>query len=282
MRTTPELVELSQSLQRQLELDQLVLPSLPENALQARQQASDRRSTLKQIADAIAADPAMASQLMRLAQTLRYSHPGQPITSLPIAIARIGLQGTVNVAMALAVHQLFHFHAPQIRQLCRSIQQKAVHVSRFALTLSDEFTPEHTHQLADFIVLASVLLDIGCLPLLAELDHRVAQGESLPDTATLTDWCAQLRVPLGLAMLKKWRLDPSFAELLPLTRTPANSPAAEALILAHAYYEAQSLVETRERNELAVELALHPLDSDEERQQLLAWLHQQPEAMVIN
>ena len=73
-----------------------------------------------------------------------------------------------------------------------------------------------------------------------------------------------------------------FAELLPLTRTPANSPAAEALILAHAYYEAQSLFETRERNELAVELALHPLDSDEERQQLLAWLHQQPEAMVIN
>ena len=55
MRTTPELVELSQSLQRQLELDQLVLPSLPENALQVRQLASDPRSTLKQIADAIAA-----------------------------------------------------------------------------------------------------------------------------------------------------------------------------------------------------------------------------------
>ena len=59
MRTTPELVELSQSLLRQLELDQLVLPSLPENALQVRQLASDPRSTLKQIADAIAADPAM-------------------------------------------------------------------------------------------------------------------------------------------------------------------------------------------------------------------------------
>ena len=71
MRTTPELVELSQSLQRQLELDQLVLPSLPENALQVRQLASDPRSTLKQIADAIAPDPGMASQLMWLAQTLR-------------------------------------------------------------------------------------------------------------------------------------------------------------------------------------------------------------------
>lgn len=145
-----------------------MLPSLPEAALQVRYLAQDPRSSLKQIADAISGDPAMASQLMRLAQTLRYSHPSQPITTLPIAISRIGLQGTVNVALALAVQQLFSFHSPQIRLLCREIQQKR-HLSRLALTLHDIQQAEASSQAADFIVLAAVLLDIGCLPLLAEL-----------------------------------------------------------------------------------------------------------------
>jgi HD-like signal output (HDOD) protein len=269
----PILAAVGVRLQQQLDQDSLVLPSLPEVALQVRYLAQDPRSSLKQIADAISADPAMASQLMRLAQTMRYSHPGQPITTLPIAISRIGLQGTVNVALALAIQQLFSFHSPQIRLLCREIQQKSAHISRFALTLSDTLLPEQAHQAADFIVLAAVLLDIGCLPLLAELDQLVTTGVRLPENPTLLNWSQQLRLPLGLAMLNKWQLDASFAELLPLQLTAETQAAARMLILAHDYYlQRQSDPELPALPEVRNDQALHPLSEGEEYDRLQTWV----------
>ena len=275
MNLDPILAAVGVRLQQQLELDTLVLPSLPEVALQVRYLAQDPRSSLKQIADAVSGDPAMASQLMRLAQTLRYSHPSQPITTLPIAIARIGLQGTVNVALALAIQQLFSFHSPQIRLLCREIQQKSVHLSRLALTLHDIQQAEASSQAADFIVLAAVLLDIGCLPLLAELDQLVAQGMHLPENPILLAWCQQLRLPLGHAMLDKWQLDASFAELLPLTPTPTLSAAARTLILAHDYYQwRQSSPQQPPLAEVQTEQALHALPEGDEYQMLAGWLEQ--------
>ncbi len=262
--------ELKERLLLQLQQDQLVLPSLPEVALQVQSLAADPRSSLRQIADALAADPAMASQIIRLAQTMRYSHPTNPVTTLPIAVTRIGLQGTVNVALALAMRQLFVFYSPQVCLLCRQLQHKAIHISRFALTLCDELTPSHSQQAADFIMLASVLLDIGCLPLLAELDRQVMLNQALPESATLLQWCESLRLPLGRAMLNRWQLDESFSQLLPLTMAPDLPPASRAVILAHRYY-GERLLHEPHLAELDSELALHPLTPGAEQSKLLEW-----------
>lgn len=282
MSLDPILAAVGARLQQQLEHDTLVLPSLPEVALQVRYLAQDPRSSLKQIADAISGDPAMASQLMRLAQTLRYSHPSQPITTLPIAIARIGLQGTVNVALALAIQQLFSFHSPQSRQLCREIQQKAVHLSRLALTIHDIQQAEASSQQADFIVLAAVLLDIGCLPLLAELDQLLAQGMHLPENPILLAWCQQLRLPLGRAMLEQWQLDASFSELLSLTPSTTMTAAARSLILAHDYYQQrQASTNLAPLADVQAEQALHSLPEGEEYQRLAEWLASNPNGTRI-
>ena len=96
-------------LMHQLEQDKLVLPSLPEVALKVQRLAADPNSSMKEISDAITLDPGMAAQMLRLAQTLRYSNPRNPVTTLPDAIVRIGLRGTVNVALSLSVGQLFTF-----------------------------------------------------------------------------------------------------------------------------------------------------------------------------
>lgn len=266
--------QLFAGLQRQLlgslDMDTLELPSLPEVALQVGYLARDPKSSLREIADAITADPAMASQILRLAQTLRYSRPGMPINSLPVAIARIGLQGTVNVAMALSIRQLFSFHATQIRQLCRHMQHKAVHISRFALTLMDEYVPEQVEDNADFLVLAAVLLDVGSLPLLAELDFQIRQNQVLPENPQLLDWCEQIRVPLGQRLLQHWQLDASFLDLLPLTIRQADRWPRRMLALAEQYYRyLQQHQQTLD--DLEFEFALQLLPIGDQRQQLCEW-----------
>jgi hypothetical protein len=120
-----------------------------------------------------------------------------------------------------------------------------------------------------------VLLDIGSLPLLAELDQLLTTGVRLPENPTLLTWSQQLRLPLGLAMLNKWQLDTSFAELLPLQLTAETPSAARMLILAHDYYlQRQSSPNQPQLSEVQTGQALHVLPEGEEFQMLSEWLEQ--------
>ena len=258
----------------QLEQDKLVLPSLPEVAIKVQRLAADPNSSMKEISDAITLDPGMSAQMLRLAQTLRYSHPRNPVTTLPDAIVRIGLRGTVNVALSLSVNQLFTFQSPLVCQLCRDLQHKSAQISRYALTLFDEWKARSALD-ADFIMLAAVLLEIGTLPLLAELDRLAVTSLNLPEPAIIMEWCEEIRIPMGQAMLHKWQLNPVFAATLPLQRHDGMSPAELALLLAHRYQHEQALNGARIAIPLTIEQALVPLPSGKERDTLLEWSKQQ-------
>ena len=258
----------------QLEQDKLVLPSLPEVAIKVQRLAADPNSSMKEISDAITLDPGMSAQMLRLAQTLRYSHPRNPVTTLPDAIVRIGLRGTVNVALSLSVNQLFTFQSPLVCQLCRDLQHKSAQISRYALTLFDEWEARSALD-ADFIMLAAVLLEIGTLPLLAELDRLAVTSLNLPEPTIIMEWCEEIRVPMGQAMLHKWQLNPVFAATLPLQRHDGMSPAELALLLAHRYQHEQALNGARIAIPLTIEQALVPLPSGKERDTLLEWSKQQ-------
>ncbi len=270
---TPDalLATLQARLQQQLEHETLVLPSLPEVALKVQKLAADPNSSMKEIADAIAQDPAIAGQMLRLAQTLRYSHPQNRVTTLPDAIIRVGLRGTMNVMLSLAVSQLFIFQSPLICQLCREQQHRSGHISRFALTLFDEWKARSAQD-ADFIMLAAVLLEVGSLPLLAELDRLSASSLPLPESALLREWCDTIRVPMGQAIIHKWQLNPIFAALMPLDGNEGTSPAERALQQARRYYQLQQDQQSpRLQIPVTIEQGMSPLPSGREREQLLAW-----------
>lgn len=267
----PLLAALQARLLQQLAQDKLVLPSLPEVALKVQRLAADPNSSMKEISDAITLDPAIASQMLRLAQTLRYSHPQNRVTTLPEAIVRVGLRGTMNVMLSLAVNQLFIFQSPQICQLCRELQHQSGHISRFALTLFDEWKARSAQD-ADFIMLAAVLLEVGSLPLLAELDRLTTSSLTLPAPSTLREWCETIRVPMGQAMVHKWQFNPIFATILPLDEREGASPAERALQQARRYYQLQQQqASPRLQIPVTMEQAMSPLPSGKDKEQLLAW-----------
>ena len=86
--------------------DQLVLPTLPEIALQVQEIAEDAATTIPQLTKIIAQDPAMTARIIKVTNSplIRTS---SPVTDLNTAISRLGIDFTSNLCVGLAMEQMF-------------------------------------------------------------------------------------------------------------------------------------------------------------------------------
>jgi HD-like signal output (HDOD) protein len=99
----------------------LELPPLPQVAIEAANLAADGDGGAVALAQLIQRDIALASQVMRVANSSLYSRRA-PVVSLHQAIAWLGVDAIRNIALAFAVRaQLFGVSAfePQLRALWR-------------------------------------------------------------------------------------------------------------------------------------------------------------------
>lgn len=165
-----ELKFILKKLAAELKTDELSIPSLPEIVNQLSHQIGNQNLSVKDLANIICSDTGITSQIIRTAQTLRYSNPGTTVTSIPNAISRIGMTSSINLALALALEQNFNFKIPLIQKLCRQIVQQN---NEIALASLGVCTAKYMHippLTFDYVVLASSLLNIGYLPFLFELE----------------------------------------------------------------------------------------------------------------
>jgi HD-like signal output (HDOD) protein len=84
------------------------LPTLPEVALKLQKVVDDPRSSAKDVARLIEDDPAIATKVLKMVNSVFYapSH-GVKITQLQPAIARLGLIAVSNIALSTSVFQAF-------------------------------------------------------------------------------------------------------------------------------------------------------------------------------
>lgn len=225
------------TLEQKLKSGRLTLPSLPENAVKLRRIASDPNSSIKDISDLIGQDASISAQIIRLAQTLRYSNPGCTITSLSKAIGRIGMQGSINLVLAMSILQGYHFHSKFIHGLCKKENEQSRLICKYALTIFEIIENKLPQNSADFISLGSIFLNIGCLPIFGELDaiERVTQIKF--DESVIFNWCNLLKVKLGQSILESWKFDKKFSLLLTKEITPEYSLEMKVIIYALRFIE---------------------------------------------
>lgn len=206
---------------QKLKTNTLKMPSLPENALKIRRMAGDPNVSLRDLTNLISLDANISAQLIRLAQTLRYSNPGCTITSLANAINRIGMQGTINLVLAMSILQGYKFKSRVLHEACRRDGEWSKQICRYALTIHQAKTSKLSQADADFISLACMFINIGALPLYGELDSfAISTGQEYTKDE-VAKWALQLRVPLGKLLLQTWNFDPKFFKTLTLN---ANDP----------------------------------------------------------
>ncbi|MBQ8707109.1 MAG: HDOD domain-containing protein [Succinivibrionaceae bacterium] len=227
--------DIGATIRDKLRTGKISLPSLPDNAVKLRNLASDPKSTLNDLAVLIGHDASVSAQLIRLAQTMRYSHPGCTITSLHMAINRIGMNGTVNLVLAMSILQGYSFHSKLLHAMCRQDYETSRRISRYSLTAYQLINGDLPMQVGDYISLASIFLNIGFLPIYSELDaiERVTQVQF--SSEMVYQWKDTLRSILGRMILEKWKFDQKFVDVVSLNITDNYTPDMKAVVYGYDF-----------------------------------------------
>lgn len=188
--------QISRELLNALDNDQLVLPTLPEVALRVREVSADPDVDVSTLTKAIESDPAISARIIKITNSplLRAS---RPIEDLKMAVSRLGINYTTNLATSLAMQQMFQATSDVIDQRMREVWSHSTEVSGIAHVLARHYTKLKPDQ----ATLAGVVHQIGVLPILtfAEDNRRL-----LKDPAALDELIQSLHPILGRKILEAW------------------------------------------------------------------------------
>ncbi|CBL44472.1 conserved hypothetical protein [gamma proteobacterium HdN1] len=176
--------------------DKLILPTLPEIALRAREIAESPDSSSGDIAKAINNDPAMSARIIKVANSPLMRGPRE-ITDIQMAISRLGLTCICNLITGLAMEQMFQATSDVVDKAMRKSWSHATEVAGIAHVLCRHYAP---HLKPDQALLAGMIHEIGILPILT-----YAEESSLNiDPITLEKLAEKIHPFVGTKILEKW------------------------------------------------------------------------------
>jgi HD-like signal output (HDOD) protein len=191
-----------------IEKDKLVLPTLPEVALRVREVAQDANSSVADLSRVIASDAAISARVIKVCNSplLRAS---QPVENVHMAINRLGMSYSADLATGLAMQQMFQATSDIIDSRLRDVWERSTEVAGLAHVLAQN----HTRLSPAQATLAGLTHKIGILPILAFAEHN---EDLLSDGFTLDEVIESLHAKLGEMILRAW----DFSE--ELCAVPAN------------------------------------------------------------
>lgn len=187
---------LSKALMQDLEMDRLVLPSLPDVAIRLGRAMRDENTNARKLANVIQTDPAITTKLIRAANSPLYAGV-TPVDSCAAAIIRLGADTTHKLVLTFALRELFNTRSMVLKRHMQSLWEHSVKVSAVSYVLAKlagGFNPEHA-------LLAGLLHDIGNVAILSYAERF---PEVANDSEHLERIMHDMRGPIGSALLRKW------------------------------------------------------------------------------
>lgn len=176
--------------------DKLVLPTLPEVALKAREVAASPDVTAAQLAKVVKNDTALTVRLIKVANS-PLMRGQREIEDLQQAIARMGISFAANLITGLAMKQMFQATSEHIDRLMRQVWTNATTVAGIAGVLCRHYTKLKPDQ----ATLAGLVHEVGVLPILSFAEGR---PDLLRDGITLSQVIDALHPTLGELILTRW------------------------------------------------------------------------------
>ena len=226
------MTDLAQRIQEELvqaiERDQLVLPTLPEVALRIREAAEDPDVSISALTRQISTDTALSARLIKVVNS-PLLRSRQEITDLNMAVNRLGVVYTANLAIGLAMAQLFQATTDSIDRRMREVWARSTDVAGISHVLCRHYTKLKSDQ----ATLAGLVHLIGVLPILSYAEEN---SQLLRDSITLDIVIERIHPVIGDRILATWdfpqplRRIPS--EHLDFSRTPPAVDYADIVQVA--------------------------------------------------
>lgn len=178
-----------------IENDKLVLPTLPEVALQVRDIAEAEDSAIVDLVKVISNDTALSARIIRVCNSPLF-RGSRAIENLNMAVSRLGMAYTSNLAMGLAMEQMFQATSDMVDKRLRATWQTSTEVAGICHVLAQHYTKLKPDQ----ATLAGLVHLIGVLPILRYVEDQDIQISSI----MLDNVIEQLHPRVGALILKKW------------------------------------------------------------------------------
>jgi HD-like signal output (HDOD) protein len=207
---------LFQSLYQAYSLQKLELPTMPEVAFAIRKAMEDDDVSTQDIARIIQMDPVVSGGVMKAANSALYRGTHK-ITSIKDAIVRIGLNATRDLAISLAMQNVFKARHPDTKKVMHEEWERCVHVSALSYAIA-----RHVRHLSpETAMLAGLLHRIGAIPILTHIDtHDLEFDDSslkaainklhpLVGVLVVTQWGMEVHCGMIIEECMNWNRDPS-------------------------------------------------------------------------
>jgi putative nucleotidyltransferase with HDIG domain len=191
-------------IEQHLASEQLQLPVFPPLAAELQQMLTQEECNMHQVAAKIMEDQALASHLLRMANSAFFTGLSK-VTTVKDAIMRLGVKQVTNLVLLVTQGRQYRTTTKLMGLYGKSLWQHAT-----ACALGTKWLAERLghKSLAQEAFLAGLLHDIGKLFLLQVLDNLQASGEynlSLSKVMVL-EVMASLHAEQGARLLQAWNL----------------------------------------------------------------------------
>ena len=220
--------KVQQELLRAIDNDELVLPTLPEVALRVREAAEDPDVSIHDLARVIGNDAALTARIIKVVNS-PLLRTNKEITDLQMAIGRLGINYTSNLATGLAMEQMFQATSDVVDRKMREVWNKSVEVAGICHALCRHYT----RLMPDQATLAGLVHQIGVLPILTYAEEN---SELLADSISLNHVIERIHPVIGDRILKAWEFPAPIAEVpghyLDFTRDSAKADYVDIVQVA--------------------------------------------------
>lgn len=219
--------KIKQDILKAIENDTIVLPTLPEIALDVKRITEDENSGLFDLVEVINKDTALSARLLKVSNSPLFRGANE-ITNLNMAVNRLGMQYTSNLATGLVMEQMFQATSEMIDKRMRATWQKSTEIAGKCNILARA----QSHLGAGQATLAGLVHAIGSLPVLKYVEDNEIQINSV----MLDNVVDELQPIIGTQILKKWdfpsELRPVPKECINFTREVPKADYADLVMVA--------------------------------------------------
>ncbi|MBE2251965.1 MAG: HDOD domain-containing protein [Myxococcus sp.] len=192
-----------------LRRESIKVPPFPAVAFKVAELAREPNSTPEQIAKVISSDATLAAELLHLVNAPVYAR-GKPVTSLPMAVTRLGMKEVARLAIASGVAGATTRPGP-----LAPVRVHLWHHSVLTATVARALAAKRQLPL-DEGFLTGLLAPLGSIVGTLSLEVYLAQNPAFP-SKPLAWWLRVLelfRTELGAVTAHRWNLPRSLAEAL--------------------------------------------------------------------
>ena len=215
--------KLAEKVQEQLlqaiDNDALVLPTLPEVALRVREAAEDPNIGIPELSKVIGNDAALTARIIKVVNS-PLLRTNKEITDLQMAVGRLGINYTSNLATGLAMEQMFQATSDVVDRKMREVWNKSTEIAGICHVLCRHYT----RLMPDQATLAGLVHQIGVLPILTYAEDH---SELLADSISLNHVIEKIHPIIGDKILRTWEF-PELIAMVPSQHLNFSRDSAKA------------------------------------------------------